>query len=187
MIDLVTEAHRFQSLCLQNGWQFCFIGGLPVQHWGEPRLTRDIDITLLTGFGDEKHFVSAILKLYRPRRPDAEEFALRRRVLLVQSDAGIGLDISLGAIPFEQQMISRAVAIEFLPGIELRLCLPEDLIVMKCFAGRPQDWQDVASVIVRQGEDNLDWSYIESNLKPLVALKGAPEIMEQLARVRKAN
>lgn len=187
MIDLITEAHHFQSLCLQNGWQFCFIGGLPVQHWGEPRLTRDIDITLLTGFGDESDFVAAIMKLYQPRRPDAAEFALRHRVLLVQSDAGIGLDISLGAIPFEHQMINRAVSVEFLPGIELRICLPEDLIVMKCFAGRPQDWQDVASVIVRQGVGQLDWAYIESNLEPLVALKEAPEIMDQLATLRKAN
>lgn len=187
MIDLVTEAHRFQSLCQRMGWQFCFIGGLPVQHWGEPRLTRDIDITLLTGFGDEKDFVAAIMKSYRPRRPDAEEFALRHRVLLVQSDAGIGLDISLGGLPFEEQMISRAVSVEFLPGIELRICLPEDLIVMKCFAGRPQDWHDVASVIVRQGLEKLDWTYIESNLEPLVALKETPEIMEQLAMLRTAN
>jgi hypothetical protein len=187
MIDLITEAHHFQYLCLQHGWQFCFIGGLPVQHWGEPRLTRDIDITLLTGFGHERDFVAAIMKSYQARRPDAAEFALRHRVLLVQSDAGIALDISLGALPFEHQMISRAVSVEFLPGIELRICLPEDLIVMKCFAGRPQDWQDVASVIVRQGVDQLDWNYVESNLEPLAALKEAPEIMDQLAMLRKAN
>lgn len=74
-----------------------------------------------------------------------------------------------------------------LPGIELRICLPEDLIVMKCFASRPQDWQDVASVIVRQGVDKLDWNYVESNLGPLVALKEAPEIMDRVAALRKAN
>ncbi len=89
MIDLITEAHNFQSLCLQSSWQFCFIGGLPVQHWGEPRLTRDIDITLLTDFGDERDLVATILKSYQPRRADAAEFALRHRVLLVQSDAGM--------------------------------------------------------------------------------------------------
>jgi Nucleotidyltransferase of unknown function (DUF6036) len=185
MIDLITEAQRFQSLCVQRGWQFCFIGGLPVQHWGEPRLTRDVDVIVLTHFGDEDQYVEAVLKSYQPRRPDAKEFALRNRVLLVRSDSGIGLDISLGALPFEEQMIKRAANVEFLPGVELRICSPEDLMVMKCFANRPQDWQDVSSVIVRQGEGNLDWNYIESNLEPLVALKEEPEIIEQLARLRR--
>ena len=187
MIDLITEAHRFQSFCQRNAWEFCFIGGLAVQHWGEPRLTRDIDITVLTGFGAEEGFVTTILKSYHPRGQDAKQFALINRVLLVQSDSGIGLDISLGALPFEQEMITRAVTVEFLPGIELRICTPEDLIVMKAFAGRPLDWQDVASVIVRQGKDNLDWNYIESNVEPLAVLKEAPEIMEELARLRRVS
>lgn len=187
MIDLVTEAHQFQLLCQRMGWQFCFIGGLPVQHWGEPRLTRDVDVTILTGFGAEQHVVSAILKSYMARRPDAEEFAIRHRVLLVQGSSGIGLDISLGALPFEEHMISRAANVEFVPGIELRLCSPEDLIVLKSFANRAQDWQDVASVIVRQGSDSLDWDYIVSNLEPLVALKEEPEIIEKLATLRRAS
>ena len=187
MIDLVTEAHQFQLLCERMGWRFCFIGGLPVQHWGEPRLTRDVDVTILTGFGAEENFVSAILKSYKGRQPDAEEFALRHRVLLVQSNSGIGLDISLGALPFEEQMISRAANVEFVPGIELRLCSPEDLIVLKSFASRAQDWLDVASVVVRQGSDKLDWDYIFSNLKPLVALKEEPEIIDRLAMLRQAE
>lgn len=185
MIDLIAEAHRFQGFCRQNGWRFCFIGGLPVQHWGEPRLTRDVDVTVLTGFGDERRFISSILNFYKPRRPDAEEFALQNRVLLVQTNSGVTVDISLGALPFEEEMINRASTIEFMPGIELHICSPEDLIVMKCFAGRPQDWQDASSVIIRQGESSLDWDYIELYLRPLAELKGEPEIMEHLARLRR--
>jgi hypothetical protein len=187
MIDLVTEAHQFQLLCQRMGWQFCFIGGLPVQHWGEPRLTRDVDVTILTGFGAEQDFVTAILKSYEARRPDAEEFALRHRVLLVQGSSGIGLDISLGGLPFEKQMIGRATNVEFMPGIELRVCSAEDLIVLKSFANRAQDWLDVASIVVRQGSDNLDWGYVVSNLKPLVDLKEEPEIIDRLAALRRAG
>lgn len=187
MIDLIIEAQRFQIFCRQMCWQFCFIGGLPVQHWGEPRLTRDVDATILTGFGGEENVVAAILESYQPRRADAEEFALRHRVLLVQSSSGIGLDISLGALPFEQQMIDRASNVEFLPGIELCVCSPEDLIVTKSFAGRGQDWQDVASVIVRQGSENLDWVYIMSSLEPLAALKEEPEIIRKLDRLRRGS
>ena len=69
MIDLITEAHKFQALCLSLNWEFCFIGGIAVQHWGEPRLTRDVDVSVLTGFGPEEDFISAILKTYQARLP----------------------------------------------------------------------------------------------------------------------
>src|SRR5258708_19925792 len=98
MIDLITEASRFQSFCQHLGWKFCFIGGLPVQHWGEPRLTRDVDVTILTGFGAEQDFVSAILKSYQPRRPDAEPFPLPHRGLLVQTTSAFALHIQIPAL-----------------------------------------------------------------------------------------
>lgn len=183
MIDLITEAHRFQSLCQELAWRFCFIGGLPVQHWGEPRLTRDIDVTILTGFGGEESFIAEILKHYQDRIEDAAEFALLNRVLLVKSMTGVSLDISLGAFPFEEQIVDRALDVEYLSDLKLRVCTAEDLIVMKSFAGRPQDWQDVSSVIVRQGQ-KLDWDYITANLEPLAALKEEPAILERLERLR---
>lgn len=69
MIDLINEAHKFQTYCRSLSWDFCFIGGLALQHWGEPRLTRDIDVTLLTGFGSEKEFTSTILSAYELESP----------------------------------------------------------------------------------------------------------------------
>jgi hypothetical protein len=51
--DVLAAAGEVQSFCQQHGWRFCFIGGVAVQRWGEPRLTQDVDLTLLTGFGKE--------------------------------------------------------------------------------------------------------------------------------------
>jgi hypothetical protein len=119
MIDLITEAHKFQGLCESRHWKFCFIGGLAVQHWGEPRLTRDVDVSILTGFGVEDEFISTILGSYKPRLDTANEFARQYRVLLVQTSSGIDFDISLAALPFEEEMIRRSVSVEYLPGIEL--------------------------------------------------------------------
>jgi hypothetical protein len=31
MIDLITEAGKFQTYCRSLGWDFCFIGGLALQ------------------------------------------------------------------------------------------------------------------------------------------------------------
>ena len=54
MIELVKAAQRIQRFLESREWRFCFIGGLAVLRWGEPQLTGDIDITLLTGFGGER-------------------------------------------------------------------------------------------------------------------------------------
>jgi hypothetical protein len=61
VVDLIEEAFRLQTFLENQQCQFCFIGGIAVQHWGEPRLTRDIDISFFTGFGSEAHFVDLLL------------------------------------------------------------------------------------------------------------------------------
>lgn len=71
-----------------------------------------------------------------------------------------------------------------LPGIRLRLCTPEDLIVFKVFAGRPLDWRDVEMLIVRQGDEELDWDSVRAQLTPLAALKEELELLGQLEALR---
>ena len=44
---LVSAASRLQSNWESRNIDFCFIGGLAVQHWGEPRLTGDVDATVV--------------------------------------------------------------------------------------------------------------------------------------------
>ena len=56
---------------------------ISVQRWGEPRLTRDVDLYLLTGFGQEAVFVEKLIERYEPRTEDPQAFALRNRVLLL--------------------------------------------------------------------------------------------------------
>jgi len=184
MIEIVEAAEEVQSFCAARGWRFCFIGGVAVLHWGEIRATRDVDITLLTGFGSEEPFVRELLGHFQPRMADALEFALQRRVLLLQTRKGFGIDIALGALPFEESAVARARDIEMLAGHPLRLCTAEDLIVFKAFAGRAIDWQDVRMTIVRQGEAKLDWAYVLEHLTPLAEAKEQPEILRQLEQLR---
>ena len=127
------------------------IGGVAVQRWGEPRQTRDVDLTLLTGLGGEEAFVDPLLEHYAARFPDARRFALDRRVLLVETAAGIPLDISLGGLPYEAAVVERSTPFEVEPRVSLTICSAEDLVTLKAFAGRPQDWLDIEGIIVRQG------------------------------------
>lgn len=91
----------------------------------------------------------------------------------------MGLDIAFGGLPFEERAVARATAFEFPPHVALRTCSAEDLIVLKAFADRPKDWVDVDGVLLRQ-QGHLDWTYVRAQLAPLVELKNAHAIMEQL-------
>ncbi|MCE9631039.1 MAG: nucleotidyl transferase AbiEii/AbiGii toxin family protein [Planctomycetia bacterium] len=183
MIEVYRAAAGLQQRFQEQGWRFCLIGGLALQRWGEPRETIDVDVTLLTGFGGEESFVREILDWYEPRVADPAGFALENRVLLVQAASGVGIDIALGGMPFEESAVARATPYEFAPGIPLQTASSEDLIVMKAFASRPKDWVDLEGILIRQ-HGRLDWAYVESQLQPLAELKEEPEILERLANMR---
>ncbi len=61
MLELIRVAADLQRFCEARDWRFCFIGGLALQRWGEPRETIDVDVTLLTGFGGEEPFIAPLL------------------------------------------------------------------------------------------------------------------------------
>ena len=183
MIELIRVASELQGVCEAEGWKYCFIGGIALQRWGEPRETVDIDLTLLTGFGGEERFVRRLLEAFQGRVDDAAEFALTRRVLLLRSASGVGIDIALGGLPFEESAVSRSSLFAFPTNVLLRTCSAEDLVVMKAFANRSRDWADIEGIIIRQ-TGNLDWEYVREHLEPLVELKETPEILSQLVQRR---
>ena len=181
LIQIAAELQRFLDM---KQWPNCVIGGIAVQRWGEPRLTKDVDLTLLTGFGNEEPYVDALLERYQPRVQSPREFALEHRVVLVKTGDGVGIDIALGGLPFEINAVGRASDFEFASGERVRTCSAEDLLVMKALAGREQDWLDIKGVLARQG-DKLEWTSVVSELRPLCELKEAPDIVVRLEQERK--
>ncbi len=179
---VLAAAGEIQRFCQRQGWRFCFIGGVAVQRWGEPRVTQDVDLTLVTGFGSEQKFIDALLVELNPRRPDAREFALKHRVLLAKTQEGLGVDIALGALPFEERTVARSSSWQLPDGSALTTCSAEDLVVHKAFAGRGLDWTDVERVLIRQF-GNLNLGQIRSELKPLIELKGEFESLDKLDRL----
>lgn len=185
MNAVIRAAAELQTVCEAQGWRFCFIGGLAVQRWGEPRETVDVDLTLLTGFGDEDRFVSTLIAHFDPRIDDAVDFARANRVLLLRARSGVGLDIALGGLAFEETAVDRSSLFTFPTDIPLRTCSAEDLLVLKAFADRPKDWVDVDGILIRQA-GRIDWEYVRRQLAPLAELKEAPEILVTLDERRAA-
>jgi hypothetical protein len=142
----------------------CLIGGLAVQRWGEPRFTHDVDLTVLAEFGSEAQIVDILFQKLASRIDGAREFALRHRVALLRASNGVDIDIALGATSFEVESFRRASIFEFAPGLILRTCSAEDLLVHKVVAGRPQDIADIRGIINRQS-DKLNLNLIRKWLK----------------------
>jgi hypothetical protein len=180
---LVAEAAALDRFIADHGWSGCIIGGIANLRWGEPRLTRDVDATIIAGFGTERPVIDALLEAYHPRLPDAVAFAIENRVLLLESGEGVPLDIALGALPFEEEMVARATPAELAPGLRVRTVSAEDLVVLKAFADRDRDWVDIAGVAARQS-GAIDWAAVFERLRPLVELKEAPGILARLQAVR---
>jgi hypothetical protein len=182
---LIEAARGLQSFLEERNWRFAIIGGPALLRWGEPRFTRDVDVSLLCRFGREDEFIEPFFASgYRGRISDAAAFARRNRVLLLEAPNGVPIDIALAGLPFEEEVIERSSMFEFAAECSLRTCSAEDLIVFKLFAFRPRDLADVESVVTRRGSE-LDWDYIERQLAPLAEVKGSSGIMEASARLRR--
>jgi hypothetical protein len=177
--SVARAALEIQKALEEQNAQFCFIGGIAVQRWGEPRFTNDADVTLLTRFVDDEKWTDFLLSRFKPRYPNAKHFALEKRVVLLHASNGTGLDVALAALDFEVNCVTRSSLWRSKKNIALRTCSAEDLIVHKAFASRQRDWLDVETILMRQGR-KLDVGLIFRELEPLVALKEEPAILERL-------
>ena len=68
MNPIFVAAVEVQAFCHARGFHFCFIGGLALQRWGEPRLTQDVDVTVISGFGREAEYAD-LLSVFASRIP----------------------------------------------------------------------------------------------------------------------
>jgi hypothetical protein len=130
---------------------YMVIGGQAVLLHGEPRLTRDIDITL----GIDSDEVGRVVELAHQLQltvltGEPEAFARRTMVLPARDPAsGLLVDFIFSFSPYERQAIERAVTVK-VEATEIRFAALEDLLIHKLVAGRPRDLEDVRSILVRR-------------------------------------
>lgn len=181
MIEHEEAAWEVHQVLTELGLPYAIIGGIAVQEWGEPRFTKDIDLTVLAPLEDLEDTVEAILNRFNSRVSDPLDLALHSRMIVVQATNGYPVDISLGVPGYEEEVMSRAVNYKLSSGKEVRLCSAEDLIIHKAVAGRPQDIRDIEGVIIRQ-QHKLDAQYIHHWLTIFSDILETAEILERFER-----
>ena len=143
---------------------YVIIGGQAVLLHGQPRITRDIDISL----GVDASRLPEMLDILSetrlvPLTKDPKDFVSQTMVLpALDEPSAIRVDFIFSNSLFEAEAIERA-GIQKILGRDVRFASPEDLIVHKVIAGREIDLDDVKSIILRK--KNLDISHIRKWLE----------------------
>ena len=135
------------------------IGGVAVAVWGEPRVTRDVDLKVLLGRDDAERLMTALTPDYVSLLPDPRKALRQQAMLFVQDAAETRLDLLLADTPYDVLAIQRGRDVELQPDVTIRVCSPEDLVIYKLISTRLRDHEDAQGVIRRQGS-NLDDEYV---------------------------
>ena len=161
------------------------IGGIAASVLGRARYTEDVDAMFLLSTQDIPRFLGeAEQEGIVPRIENAADFAKKRRVLLLQHIiTGTNIDISLGIMPFEQEVVERSSIREFESALQVRLPTPEDLIIMKAIASRPKDLEDIRTLAAKY--TNLDLARIKRWVKDYANLMETPELWGQIEKILK--
>lgn len=126
------------------------IGGIAVIAHGVARFTSDIDVAVVIDPSQAHRLLAAAASAgLTPRIDGAEQFAEQNMVLLLRHQAtGVEVDVSFAMQAFEVEAARSAIRRK-LGSVVLPITPLEALLVYKMVAGRPQDIDDVTSLLAR--------------------------------------
>lgn len=138
---------------------YALIGGLATGYWGEERFTKDIDLTIALD-PSKWHLLKERLERSSDLVIDSvhhdPESLLPYLIRLHYKGDAIDLIVSL--TEYQDSLLNRKVEIKIFDRV-IFLASPEDIIVSKLIAGRPQDLVDIKKIY--DALSDLDQKYIE--------------------------
>ncbi len=158
------------------------IGGLAVGILAQARATQDVD--LLAAIPDDAN-ANLATRAERfgiaLRAADAWEFSTRSRMLLMtHRPTGVPIDIARAGGRFEAVALGRKLH-RRIPGLQVPLPMPQDLVVMKMVARRPIDIADAAALL--NAHPDMDCSEIRRWLAEFAEILDDPELQPEFERL----
>jgi hypothetical protein len=143
---------------------YMVIGGFAVTVWGEPRFTRDLDVTVLVPENELAPTIQALCAEFTSLVADPVKFVTDTRVLPVMVRS-VPVDLVFAALPYEEAAIRRAREIKLKAG-SVRICSPEDLVLHKIVSPRERDHRDIEGIF-RYRHSELDYEYLDPRVEEL--------------------
>jgi predicted nucleotidyltransferase len=155
-----------------HGVQYALIGGMAASLRGQLRVTADVDMVIAADVPQALRLTNSLAASpFKPLFDGVADVVERSFILpLRHRSTGVKVDLALGLSGFEQQLIRRASPLD-IAGQQISVAQAEDLIILKCLAGRPQDDQDLEGILMVHG-NRLNWDD---------CLRIAAELQESLA------
>lgn len=138
--------------------EYMIIGGQAVLIYGEPRLTRDIDITLGLNIDGYKQIEEVIKELNLKILSENPVDFLEKTMVLpaMDEESGMRVDFIFSFSDYEKQALKRVNKINF-DGIEICYASVEDLIIHKIISGRERDLEDAKIIVVKNKKIDEDY------------------------------
>jgi len=155
-LTLVDALARVATALNDADIPYMVINGQAVIHYGEPRFTRDIDLTVGIAPDELPRVLPLLLKTgFRPNVDDAQQFVDQTHVLPLLDEAGrLRADVSFTDSSYEVQAIARGTDVP-VKDVLVRFVSVEDLLIHKLIAGRPIDLVDVKTVLLKNPDVDL--------------------------------
>jgi predicted nucleotidyltransferase len=143
----------------KNKIDYMVIGGQAVLIYGEPRLTKDIDIILGTDidrFKDTLEIVKKMKLKILPKNP--YDFVKETMVFpLLDEKTGIRIDLIFSFSEYEKEALKRINRVK-ISDFYVNYVSLEDLIIQKIISGRERDIEDIRIVMLKNKK--IDEKYI---------------------------
>ena len=186
LISLLPALRALCSLLQTSHTKGIIIGGVAASLLGQPRMTADVDASILleeTSVESFLHQAQAEGLISRVTNP--LEFAKRSAMLLMKDPVTeIAIDIALGRLSFEREAILKATPVN-VGDFSVPLPTPEDLVVMKAIAHRPKDILDIREIVLCRPD--LNSTYIRQRTMEFAGALDMPELWTDIAGLFKTK
>lgn len=151
--DLVTAVETLSEVFVERGIEYALLGGIATMLRGRPRFTQDVDILLsvpqvaLPGLLDElirRGFsldADTVIREFVQHHMTAFRFGVVR------------IDWLKPVLPLYAHALAAATSIPWTAGHSLRVLAAEGLIITKMVAFRPQDQEDIRTLIAANASE----------------------------------
>jgi len=148
----------------KNKIDYMIIGGQAVLIYGEPRLTKDIDITIGADIDRYEDVLKVVQNLKLKILPeDPYKFVKETMVLpLLDKETGIRIDLIFSFSEYEKEALRRVSKIK-INNTFVNYISVEDLIIHKIISGRERDMEDLKAILIKNKK--IDEKYILKWLK----------------------
>ncbi|OQA54079.1 MAG: hypothetical protein BWY41_02268 [Candidatus Atribacteria bacterium ADurb.Bin276] len=158
LLEKIAEAFEKEHI------PYMIISGQAVLLYGEPRLTKDIGITLGLDINELHRIRNIAIQIGLTLLVQNEEKFVRETMVLptIHEPSGFRVDLIFSFSKYEQEALKRVNKIR-IGSIDVCYASLEDVLIQKTISGRPRDIEDIKTMILKN--PHFDIQYVDKWLQ----------------------